>query len=64
MAWNALWMKYWNNNELRLTQLNSTTKQRDKTAPLSLIIFEREEVVLRFNMIKQHDETTRQNSVA
>jgi len=31
-------MKYWNNNELRLTQPNSTTKQHDKTASLSLII--------------------------
>ena len=37
MAWNALWMKYWNNNELRLTQPNSMTKQHDKTASLSLI---------------------------
>jgi hypothetical protein len=38
MAWNALWMKYWNNNKLRFTQPNSTIKQYDKTASLSLII--------------------------
>ena len=58
MACNALWMKYSNNNELRLTQPNRTTKQHDKTASLSLIILI-EELVLRVNMTKQHDVTTR-----
>ena len=51
-------MKYWNNNELRLTQPNSTTKQHDKTASLCLIILI-ENLVLRVNTTKQHDVTTR-----